>query len=102
MTEKAEGSLLREELILRDRLAIYRTVLANERTLLAYVRTALAAIITGMSFIEFLEGPFTTVAGWFSVVAGAALLLFGLWRFRSIQRRIKVTRGEGPPHTQPD
>lgn len=102
MTEKAEGNLLREELILRDRLAIYRTVLANERTLLAYVRTAMAAIILGMSFIEFLEGPFIRAAGGFGVAAGAALLLFGLWRFLSIQRRIKVTRGEGPPHTQPD
>ena len=39
--------------ILRDHLAMDRTILANERTLLAYVRTAFATIVAGLSFLQF-------------------------------------------------
>lgn len=35
----------RKSLILRDHLAVDRTILANERTVLAYVRTILTAFI---------------------------------------------------------
>ena len=44
---------LKEELILRDELAIDRTLLANERTLMAYVRLAITLIIAGVSIIHF-------------------------------------------------
>ena len=40
------------ELILRDHLAIDRTVLANERTFLAYCRPALPLILTGAGCIK--------------------------------------------------
>ncbi len=39
-----------EDLILRDELAINRTILANEATLLAYVRSALTLIIAGVTW----------------------------------------------------
>jgi len=37
----------RDELILRDVLAIDRTILSNERTVLAYLRSALTLFIVG-------------------------------------------------------
>lgn len=100
MTEKCYGDLRKEELILRDHLAIYRTVLANERTLLSYVRTAMAMLVLGFTFLQFLHDPITTVVGWMAVVGGGALLLVGVLRFRRMQRRIGITREQGPPHTR--
>ena len=46
------GGFRLPELILRDRLAIDRTVLANERTLLAYIRTALTLFLVGITFVD--------------------------------------------------
>ncbi|HEU5322140.1 MAG TPA: DUF202 domain-containing protein, partial [Methylomirabilota bacterium] len=51
------------DMILRDELALDRTVLANERTLLAYVRTALAFAVTGVGVIRFLDGTLVGFVG---------------------------------------
>lgn len=42
----------KEEIILRDYLALERTRLANERTLFAYIRTALYLILGGIAFMQ--------------------------------------------------
>ena len=57
----------KENLILRDCLAVHRTSLANERTFLAYIRTALALLITGVSFIELLKHFIMLIIGWFFI-----------------------------------
>lgn len=44
-----------KELILRDHLAIDRTVLSNETTLFSYIRTSLALIAAGATLIHFLR-----------------------------------------------
>src|SRR5688572_17938811 len=62
-----------EELILRDHLAVDRTVLANERTVLSYVRTALALGAAGASLIHFLDSLAADVGGWALIVVGAGL-----------------------------
>ena len=49
----------REELILRDHLALDRTRLANERTLLSYLRTALMLMVAGA--IELITGVLVTI-----------------------------------------
>jgi len=41
------------DLILRDELAVDRTLLANERTLLAYLRSGAALLIAGVSIMHF-------------------------------------------------
>jgi putative membrane protein len=80
------------ELILRDELAIDRTVLANERTLLAYVRTGLAFAIAGAGAIKFLVSPIALVLGWCSVVLAFVVAGVGLWRYRSVAARISASR----------
>lgn len=69
------------ELILRDQLAIDRTVLANERTLLAYARTSLALIVTGTGAIRFFDGWSAHITGWGLIAFGVAVFPFGLYRF---------------------
>ena len=51
------------ELILRDELAIDRTVLANERTLLSYIRTGLAFAVTGAGAIHFFASLIALLGG---------------------------------------
>ncbi len=44
----------KENIEIRDSLAIERTKLANERTFLAYIRTAMALVLAGFSIMNFL------------------------------------------------
>jgi putative membrane protein len=81
-----------EDLILRDELAIDRTLLANEATLLAYVRSALTLIIAGVTFLHFFERGWLLWLGATFVPLGIGMGLFGAWRFRRMQRAIEVLR----------
>ena len=66
-----------------------RTILANERTLLAYIRTALALLVFGMAAIKFFsETWIIVILGWFFMVCGAGLLIWGLFHFRKVSKLI--------------
>jgi putative membrane protein len=82
------SSFQADQLTLRDRLAIDRTVLANERTLLAYLRTAIALLVTGGSLVKLfpLEGGLV-VLGWILLGAGGLLALQGTARYVRERRR---------------
>ncbi len=78
----------REEIILRDYLALERTRLANERTLLAYVRASLSLVVAAAAFfqIEGLEN--IKWLGYPSVVFGILFALAGILRFVSVRKKI--------------
>ncbi len=80
---------LKEELILRDHLAIDRTVLSNESTLLAYVRTSLAVIAAGATLIHFFNEVYIKFFGVICVVTGIIILILGYSRYRKMDRLIK-------------
>ena len=50
-----DNKSINKDLILREKLAIERTVMANDRTLLSFVRTALYFSIAGISINEVLH-----------------------------------------------
>ena len=80
------------ELILRDELAIDRTLLANERTLLAYLRTGVTLLLAGVSIMHFAN------FGWFWAVGIACIPLgivsgaIGVERYRKMNNAISVVR----------
>lgn len=80
------------ELILRDELAIDRTVLANERTLLAYLRSGVALMIAGASVMHFSEHGWYWLSGIIAIPAGVVTSLFGVWRFVRMKRSMAHTR----------
>ena len=90
------GSVHPLELILRDQLAIDRTVLANERTLLAYVLTALTLFLVGISFVHLPDlhpdpsfgGLAYDLTGSLFVVAAVVVLAIGYVRYRGFQADI--------------
>lgn len=79
----------KENMILRDFLAVDRTMLANERTFLAYIRTALGSIITGITFIKFFDSKSIQILGYLFVPMGFIIFAFGLYRFIKIYKRIR-------------
>jgi len=76
-----------EQTILRDRLAIDRTVLANERTLLSYIRTALGFLALGVTAFELWDSTLARAAGAAALVLSLVLLFVGLKRFQDMRRR---------------
>lgn len=91
------------DLILRDHLAIDRTVLANERTLLAYGRTALTLLIVGFSFLHvplLQPGGTGTPSIWYRVGAvvflvGSALVA-GIGAVQYVRCRQRLNAIQGP------
>jgi putative membrane protein len=81
-----------EELILRDELAIDRTILANERTVLAYCRSALTLVIAGVTFVHFVEAGTLRYLGMLFVPFGLAIGAFGVARYRRMDSAIRVVR----------
>ncbi len=79
-----------DRLIMRDHLAIDRTVLANERTLLAYCRTSLALILTGAAYMKFFIGPTSAMVGMTLILLGIAAAVIGGWRSAVMARRIRT------------
>ncbi|MGA7596023.1 MAG: DUF202 domain-containing protein [Gallionella sp.] len=80
------------ELILRDQLAIDRTLLANERTLLSYLRSGVALFIAGISIIHFSHELWFTVMGFICLPCGILTVWLGASRFRKMDKAISVVR----------
>ena len=82
----------KEELILRDHLAIDRTVLSNESTFLAYIRTSLAVIAAGGTLIHFFSEFYIKLFGAFLIVCGVFIFVWGYRRFKKMDKEIKLIR----------
>jgi putative membrane protein len=66
---------INKDLILRERLALQRTILANQSTFLAFLRTAMYFLVAGLSMRNLLkiENSFFIEASFYVV----SLLIFG-------------------------
>jgi len=80
------------ELILRDELAIDRTILANERTVLAYLRGALTLFIAGVTFLHFFDTGMLLYIGILCVPLGLAVGFFGVLRYLKMDKSIRIVR----------
>lgn len=79
----------KKELILRDHLAIDRTILSNESTFLAYIRTSLAVTAAGATLIHFFREAYIDLFGGFLAVSGIFIFFRGYRRFRKMDTDIK-------------
>jgi putative membrane protein len=74
-------------MILRDWLALDRTVLANKRTFLAYGRTSTALIALGIAFVKLIDHRGIELAGFFLMGFGILVFFLGLTEFlRNVAR----------------
>lgn len=88
-------------LILRDELAIDRTLLANERTLLAYLRSGVALVIAGVSIMQLATAPWFWWVGLCSIPVGAFAATFGTYRFWKMNKSLSVLRKQTSPRLHP-
>lgn len=79
----------KKDLILRDVLAVDRTILSNERNLLAYIRTSLAVLVAGVTLIHFFEGFILQATGWVLIPAGVSIMAIGVRRYRKVKHTIE-------------
>ena len=86
--ERAYAEMDRREMILRDWLAVDRTVLANERTLLSYIRTSLGGAAVGGSLLKFFDSKAAAWTGVLFLIAAIITATIGLLRFNSVRRRL--------------
>lgn len=80
------------KLILRDELAIDRTLLANERTLMAYLRFGVALLIAGVSIMHFSSEGWFWMIGLVCIPAGIITGVIGIVRYRKMSKKIASVR----------
>ncbi len=81
-----------DQFILRDHLAIDRTMLANESTFLSYIRTALAMSAAGGTLLHFGLEFHTDLIGGVLVAGGMILFVVGVFRYRHTRSIINQIR----------
>jgi putative membrane protein len=84
----------KDELTLRDYLAVDRTIMANETSFMSYIRTSLTVVVAGVSIIHFFGGPLMTVLGWLFIAAAALLFVHGATRYDSMEQILHRITGE--------
>ncbi len=92
MIRQAYKLVSKSDLILRDQLAMDRTILANERTLLAYLRTALAFLVTGVGLIKFFQDLWIEILGVFSFLFSLITIVVGICRYRRYATVYKILK----------
>ena len=80
------------DLILRDELAVDRTLLANERTLMTYLRFGVALLIAGVSIIQFSTQDWYWAVGIACLPAGIITGVVGVGRYRRMNKSISLVR----------
>ena len=81
-----------DHLILRDELAIDRTLLANERTLLAYLRSGVALVITGVSIMYLSHQEWFWIIGAACIPIGIITSIIGVVRYCKMNKVITLIR----------
>ena len=85
-----EGNGMNDNLYtVRDLLAFDRTYLANERTLLAYVRTFVGLMASGAALLKLFEVTWAHAAALGLLLFAPIILVLGIVRFITIDRRLK-------------
>ena len=92
MTENPYERFATDALILRDELAVDRTILANERTLLAYLRGAVTLVLAGVTAIQFVRADPLRHVGMALVPLGLLVAVVGVVRYRRMHRRLQAIR----------
>ncbi|MGB0177222.1 MAG: DUF202 domain-containing protein [Owenweeksia sp.] len=79
----------KENIILRDFLALERTTLANERTLFAYIRTSLYLILGGIALLQLKEFNHLIWLGYTSFAISLILIIYGIVRYIVLKRKLR-------------
>ncbi len=79
----------KEDIILRDHLAMERTKLANERTLLSYLRTSLYLLLGGTAILGLKDFKDLKFLGYIALSLSVLLVIIGVIRFLQLRKHLK-------------
>lgn len=77
-----------DNMIIRDYLALDRTILANRRTLLSYVRTFIGLFGGGIGLVELLDNSVIMVIGYISMAVSVPILVFGIIEYVKVKKSL--------------
>jgi len=83
---------MNKDLILREKLALARTVLANQSTLLSFIRTSMYFLVAGVSINNLTTVPHGLLIEIVFIIISAALLLVGVFNY--FKQKRKITESE--------
>lgn len=89
----------KNEMILRDYLAVDRTIMANESSFLSYIRTSLTLVVAGVSLVKFLDSSFFHLLGWSLLVLAGLLVIHGAMRYEAMENILDNLTGEMKSNT---
>ncbi|HQZ25380.1 MAG TPA: DUF202 domain-containing protein [Flavobacterium sp.] len=72
---------INKDLILRERLALQRTILANQSTFLAFLRTSMYFFVAGLSLESLLKIENSFIIEWFLFISSFVIFLIGIFNY---------------------
>ncbi len=101
MSQKPYSRIKKEEkeLILRDYLAVDRTLLSNETAFLSYIRTSLTMLVAGVTLMHLFDTPSMNLFGWSLIVGSGIMAWIGTHRYNANQRALVELVEEGENNT---
>lgn len=72
---------INKDLILRERLALQRTILANQSTFLAFLRTSMYFFIAGLSLESLLKIENSFMIEWFLFISSVVIFCIGIFNY---------------------
>ncbi len=81
-------------MILRDFLAVDRTVMANESSFLSYIRTSLTFVVGAMTFFKFFDGTVFHIIGWMFIICAVLLTVHGATRYEAMESILHKLTGD--------
>ncbi len=79
---------MNKDLILRERLAIQRTIMANQSTFLSFLRTSMYFAVAGISLDQLLKLPGGNVLEYVFLIISAAVLIVGIVNYFIQKKKI--------------
>lgn len=80
------------DLIVREKLAIQRTIMANQTTFLSFIRSSLYFFIAGLSVSNLLGLPTQFWATWLLYLGSGVLLVLGIINFFIQRNKIEESK----------
>ena len=77
-----------ENMIIRDYLALDRTILANRRTLLSYTRTFIGLFGGGIGLVKLLDKTIIVVIGYISMAISVPILIIGIIEYMKMKKSL--------------
>ncbi len=72
---------INKDLILRERLALQRTILANQSTFLAFLRTSMYFFVAGLSLESLLKIENNFIIEWFLFICSFVIFCIGVFNY---------------------